>query len=237
MVPASCCTVEFSHKSTRSVRRQAFADAFNPQNNAFGFLRLVLAVLVIYSHSYRLGGFGLDPVAKVTAGTYSVGLLSVGMFFVLSGFLISRSAFRALSVRCFLWHRFLRIFPGYWICLLVCGFVLAPVLGHLENGSAPTLFSVERNSPQAFVWQNATLFHFHDFSIRGILSIHPDSIRGLFAHNPTPSLINGSLWTLPFEFAGYLAIAALAFTGILKRARALVLLLFLALSGLTFSIT
>ena len=67
------------------------------------------------------------------------------------------------------------------------------------------------------------------FSIRGLLFIRPDSIAGLLTHNPVPGMINGSLWTLPFEVSCYLAVAALAAVGVLRRARFIVLGLFAGL--------
>ena len=104
----------------------SLSDAFDPKRNAFAFLRCVLAGLVIISHCYPLGGFGADPLEAITRRDQTLGVFAVAMFFVLSGFLIARAAANSPSVGRFVWHRFLRIFPGYWICLIVCGFVIAP---------------------------------------------------------------------------------------------------------------
>ena len=209
-----------------------FDQAFDPKNNAFGFLRLALAVLVIFSHSFPLGGFGLDSLAVFTGGRYAIGSLSVALFFVLSGFLICRSASTSRSIPRFLWHRFLRIFPGYWVCLLVCAFVLAPLMAFAEFGTLKPLFSAPGNSPQSFVMSNATLFHWNEFSIGGILFIRPNSIAGLLGHNPVRGVFNGSLWSLPFEVGCYFAVALLAAVGVLRRARVVVLGLFAGLWGL-----
>jgi peptidoglycan/LPS O-acetylase OafA/YrhL len=209
--------------------RRTFGQAFDPRNNAFGFLRLALAVLVIFSHCFHLGGFGMDPLAALTDGRYAIGSLSVAMFFVLSGFLICRSASVSRSVPRFLWHRFLRIFPAYWVCLIVCGCVFAPLIAFAEFGTFTHVFFTPRNSAQSFMVSNAGLLHLNGFSIGGILFIRPNSIAGLLSHNPVPGVINGSLWSLPFEISCYLAVAALAAVGVLRRARSLVLGLFVAL--------
>jgi peptidoglycan/LPS O-acetylase OafA/YrhL len=209
--------------------KRSFAHAFDPKNNAFGFLRLALAVLVIFSHSFPLGGFGMDRLEAFTKGRYTIGLVSVAMFFVLSGFLICRSALGSHSVLRFLWHRFLRIFPAYWVCLVVCACVFAPLVAFTEFGTFLKVFSAPRNSPQSFMLGNAGLFHLNAFSISGLMSISPDSIAGLLAHNPFPRAINASLWTLPFEGSCYLAIAVLAAVGVLRRARCIVLALFAGL--------
>ena len=206
--------------------RTTFDQAFDPKNNAFGFLRLALAVLVIFSHSFPLGGFGIDHLAAFTKGRYAIGSLSVAMFFVLSGFLICRSASVSQSVPRFLWHRFLRIFPGYWVCLVVCACVFAPLMAFAEFGTLLSIFSAPRNSPQSFMISNAGLYHLNGFSLGGILFIRPSSIAGLLSHNPSPSVINGSLWSLPFEVSCYLVVAALAAVGVLRRARSVVLGLF-----------
>jgi len=206
--------------------RVTFAEALDPKNNAFGFFRLVLAVLVIFSHSFPLGGFGVDALETFTKGRHTIGLVAVAMFFVLSGFLITRSAAGRISVGRFLWHRFLRIFPGYWVCLIVCACVFAPYFAYVEHGTLAHLLSVPRTSAQSFVFHNAGLFHLNGFSVLGIFNVHPQSIAGLLSRNPVPFQINGSLWTLPLEVACYLGIAILTSCSVLRRGRVGVLILF-----------
>jgi peptidoglycan/LPS O-acetylase OafA/YrhL len=209
--------------------RPSFAQAFDPKNNAFGFLRLALAVSVVFSHSLALGRFGRDQLEILTQGQYHIGLLAVAMFFVLSGFLVCRSASGSSSVPRFLWHRFLRIFPGYWVCLIVCACVFAPIMSYVESGSLTRIFSSPWNSPQSFMINNAGVLHLNGFSIEGVVMFRPNSIGGLLRHNPVPGVLNGSLWTLPFELICYLAVAAMALVGVLRRAKGFVLVLFGAL--------
>jgi peptidoglycan/LPS O-acetylase OafA/YrhL len=220
------------HPATSTPRRPTFAEAFDPKNNAFGFLRLVLAVLVVFSHSFTLGGFGIDALEAFTKGRHTIGLAAVGMFFVLSGFLITRSAAGGASVPRFLWHRFLRIFPGYWACLIVCGCLFAPYFAYVEHGTLLRVFAAPKTSPQMYILHNAGLLHLNGFSILGVLNVFPQSIGGLLSRNPYPFQINGSLWTLPFEFGCYLAVAALALLGVIRRARLVVVGLFVALASL-----
>ena len=106
------------------------------------------------------------------------------MFFVLSGFLISRSGLRSPSLGRFLWHRFLRIFPGYWVCLLICALVFGPLVAMYEHRRSfyPDL-SAPRDSPQSFVLNNALLFHANELSLSGIINLRPLSIAGLLSHN------------------------------------------------------
>lgn len=165
----------------------------------------------------------MDRLAALTDGRYAIGSLAVAMFFVLSGFLVCRSASGCSSVPRFLWHRFLRIFPGYWACLVVCGCVFAPLMAFAEFGTPTSVFSASANSSQSFILSNAGLFHLNGFSIGGILFIRPNSIAALLRHNPVPGVFNGSLWSLPYEAGCYLAVAALAAVGVLRRARFILL--------------
>jgi peptidoglycan/LPS O-acetylase OafA/YrhL len=213
--------------SHEKIGRQSFADAFNPHQNAFNFLRLVLALFVIVAHSFPLGGFGPDwPVYGLTGGRYPLGTLAVGMFFLLSGFLISRSASGELSVGRFLWHRFLRIFPGYWACLLVTAVVVAPAICALEYGTFSPVFVAASHTPQSYVLEQAAMFQARGFSMNSVMGASAGHFAGLLDHNPLPSTVNGSLWSLPIELICYLAVALLAALGIMQRRRTGVLALF-----------
>lgn len=213
--------------------RETFARAFDPRSNAFNFLRLLLAVLVIVGHCFPLGGFGPEqPVPALTGGRHSLGGLAVGLFFLLSGFLITRSASGQLSVGRFLWHRFLRIFPGYWTCLLVTAFVFAPIFCAIEYGTLLEVFWVPANSPQAYVADNAAMFHPRGIRMKSVMAVSSSHITGLLGHNPSPWTINGSLWTLPIELLCYAAVAVLAAFGVMQRRKIVVLGLFALLLGL-----
>ena len=202
------------------------AEVFDPQKNAFAFIRFVLATFVLYAHTFPLGGFGIDPLQNVTADRLSLGRLSVASFFTVSGFLITRSGLGPISVGRFLWHRFLRIFPGYWACLIICALIVAPIIAGLKYDDGYRIFFAPADSPQAYVLHNLALFHVSDFSLMGVVTLQPVSIAGLLRGNPTPLVFNGSLWTLPYEFGCYLLIAALAATKVLRRYRWVTMMLF-----------
>ena len=85
------------------------------KSNAIGFLRLLFAVVVVWSHAFSIRQFGyrnFDPVFSWSHWQFTAGELAVGGFFTLSGFLITRSRER-LDSTTFLWRRILRIFPGF----------------------------------------------------------------------------------------------------------------------------
>src|SRR5213075_2538031 len=83
-----------------------------------------------------------------------------------------------------------------------------------------------------YILSNAGLLHSNGFAILGVLNVHPQSIAGLLSRNPYPFQINGSLWTLPFEFVCYLAVATLALFGVIRRARFFAVGLFVILWSL-----
>ena len=100
------------------LRRGFVADLIGPGGNAIGLLRLSLALLVVVHHTRVLGGFGSDPVLRFARGQADLGVFAVAGFFTISGFLVTRSAERSSTAR-YLWHRALRVFPAFWVCLLV----------------------------------------------------------------------------------------------------------------------
>jgi peptidoglycan/LPS O-acetylase OafA/YrhL len=210
----------------RPVSPQTFADVFDPKCNAFAFLRMVLALLVVVSHSFALGGYGTDPIGRITQGQHSLGEIAVGLFFLLSGFLITRSSLQSRSMGRFLWHRALRILPGYWICLLVTAFLFGPVFCWIKKDT----FLIE--SALAYLRGNWAMFHANGFSIAGIMNVRPAAVGWVLNNNPHPLSINGSLWSLPYECACYLALALLALFGVLRRRRLSLGLLFAVLWAL-----
>lgn len=101
---------------------------FRARPNSLGALRLALAVLVVVSHSWQLGGYGEQ--LKI-GGTY---LSTWGLFgfFSISGFLIMRSRLSRPSLLDFLWARSLRIYPGFLVCLFAVAFIFAPASQMLD---------------------------------------------------------------------------------------------------------
>lgn len=101
-----------------------------PGHNSLGALRLLLAVAVIVSHAWPLGGFGPDP----RVGELTLGELAVAGFFGVSGWLITQSRLSS-GLGAFAWRRFLRIYPGYLAALVVVAFGFAPAAARLSTGT------------------------------------------------------------------------------------------------------
>ncbi|MFR9780847.1 hypothetical protein ACL02O_33020, partial [Micromonospora sp. MS34] len=84
--------------------RPTLASAFLSADNSFGFLRLMFAFAVLVSHSLPIGFGAEDPGGGLTNGQTALGEIGILGFFVISGFLITRSGARVPVLR-YLWHR------------------------------------------------------------------------------------------------------------------------------------
>jgi peptidoglycan/LPS O-acetylase OafA/YrhL len=179
-----------------STRGVSIGAALDPRSNSINALRLGLAVLVIVSHSFPLGGYGDPPGAGGSGGSglghSDLGDWAVGGFFVTSGYLITASRLRSRSLGDYLWRRFLRIYPAFLVSLLVVGFAIAP-LASLLLGAGP--WSAAGGA--RFVLGNLALY------------IREYGIDGMLGSVPYPGAWNGSLWSLFFEFVSYLVIGLL----------------------------
>jgi len=163
--------------------------------NSFGLIRLLLAALVIVSHSWSIGGYGFEPLT-LTSNGISLGLFAVTGFFALSGMLIGISAEQSSASQYFR-KRAARILPGYWVALLMSGVafggLIAAVRGlDLHNA----LLAPANGSVRTYVVNNLPL------------SASQYNLGHVLDGMPYPSGINGSLWSLPYEFACYLVVFA-----------------------------
>lgn len=189
---------------------------FGTGRNNFDLLRLLFAAMVVVEHAVILQGRAGDFWGR--SGTS--GEIGVDGFFVLSGFLVTRSYLRLHSLPRFAWHRSLRIMPGFWVCLLVCAFVVAPAAALIQGLPATAGFT---GTPSAWHFLTADWFLvIQQYDIGGVLNAAP--------HEPS---FNGALWTLTFEAFCYLLVAALGLVGVLSRRRWVVLALAAALIVLT----
>lgn len=175
----------------------------NWKDNAIGFMRLAMASMVLLGHAGRLGGFehGVFDIF----GAYGYGTSAVLGFMFLSGMLITRSWENSKGVVDFFSRRFLRIFPGYWVCLLVCVFLFAPLAYSQAHGSMTGFpWSGEESAPM-YALRNA------------YLKMDQDFIRGMYHHEG----VNFPLWTILSEFACYFMTIVVGVLALGKRFRPL----------------
>ncbi|MDE2228639.1 MAG: acyltransferase [Alphaproteobacteria bacterium] len=173
-----------------------------PRDNNFDALRLLAAISVIFSHSFLIaqGTQDHEPLIWLTGNQSILGLCGVFVFFAISGYLVTQSWERTASAPRYLMKRCLRIFPGLIVALIVSAFVLAPLVTTL-----PLADYLARPEPYLYVAGNAAL------------SVKVHELPGvLFVDNQVGLVINGSLWTLYYEFLMYLMVMALGLTRLLN---------------------
>ncbi|MGY2049901.1 acyltransferase family protein [Methylobacterium sp. JK268] len=159
--------------------------------NNIGLLRLVLAALVVVSHAPELvDGDRSREILTRLFGTLSFGEVAVDGFFLLSGYLITRSVLGSASLPEFLGKRVLRIYPAYLVSSLVCIAVVAPLAGG-DLGSVRIPDMLGR-----------------------LLVLGVPSVPHVFGGLPYP-VLNGSAWTIAYEFGCYLLAAGLGLCGAL----------------------
>jgi peptidoglycan/LPS O-acetylase OafA/YrhL len=172
---------------------------FNPRRNALNAWRLLLAAEVIVCHSWGMTGRvpSLRPFYQL--------LLNAGVdgFFAISGFLITASWLSNPRLREFLGARALRILPGFYVCLLVTAFVIAPIGVAMQGGSGTRL--ITSGASLEFVLKNSAVA-LVKFDIGG-------TPRGI----PAAGAWNGSLWSLMWEVMCYLVVAAIGVVGLANR--------------------
>lgn len=191
---------------------KSLRDALNGHQNSLGLVRLLMASAVIFDHAFPLGGWGTAPFLAMTKNQQSLGGLAVLGFLAISGYLVTKSAMNA-DVLQFMWRRFLRIYPGYWLVLLVGAFIVGPAIWLATGHPFGDYFSFGDQSPWGYLYNNFTLT-IGQYQIRDIyVETTPFGLAG------QGGPINGSIWTLTYEWLCYLLLAGLLVIGVISKAK------------------
>jgi peptidoglycan/LPS O-acetylase OafA/YrhL len=178
------------------------------RGNNFDALRLLAALSVVFSHSFLIaeGTEASEPFVWLTRNQCVLGLMGVFVFFIISGYLVTGSFLRSPAPGRFALRRFLRIYPGLVVNVLVCAFLLGPFVS---------------TRPLAAYLADPEL---SDFLYKGLtLNPGPMQLPGvLFVDNSVGLLINGSLWTLRYEVMMYVLVLVLGIAGLLRLSTAIV---------------
>lgn len=181
---------------------------FDSRNNSLNLIRLIFALAVLVHHAWPLSGTDNAPsFAGDTLGGWAV-----AGFFVVSGYLITRSRFTH-SLGDYLVHRIARIVPAFVLCLLVVAVVFAPISYVALHGSLDGFFGTA-STPFNYVFSNLGLR----------MSVY--DVAGTPANVPYPGVWNGSLWSIYFEFCCYLVVAFLGLFAVVRRSPWPITLLF-----------
>lgn len=169
-----------------------------PVFNNVDSVRLLLALAVIWSHSFALGAGSEDrePISILTNGQMNAGNVAVFFFFSISGYLITESWLRKPDALTFLKKRFARIYPGFLVATLCAVLFFAPLgLGRPPGAIAD------------LPWRHIVL---------SAVRLQDFGVSGAFGGNSLHA-INGSLWSISYEFWCYLGVLCLGFAGALRR--------------------
>lgn len=169
--------------ATNKLASLVVAPADRARDNNINLIRFVAASMVILGHMAHLTG---APSIPSVCGQ-EVSSLAVKVFFVLSGYLIAQSFLRDPHPFRYLVRRTFRIFPALVFVVLVSAFFMGPLLTRL----APAEY-----------FANGKLW---EYLLNCVLNLRY-TLPGVFENNPWPDAFNGSLWTLPVEFAMYLVL-------------------------------
>ncbi len=171
-------------------------------DNNFDTLRIMAAIAVLVSDSIPIayGEAGVQPLAALSGGQTNLGAAAVLVFFVISGFLITRSFHQRPMPLRFLKACILRIFPGLSLALIFTAGVLGPVITPLPLAPYFTDFDTSQYvyGGLSLVWMQYDL-------------------PGVFEGNPAGEVINGSLWTLGYGFLMYFVVLGLGMARLLNR--------------------
>lgn len=168
--------------------------------NSFDAIRLGLATLVVFEHSFFLISNRVDdePLYRLTGGQYNSGAFAVCMFFAISGFLVTRSWVMTENLQRYLAKRVARIVPGF----LVATFVGCVLLGPLVAADSAHFLAQQKWLPIAV----------------SALALRQVDVAGVLGGNAV-TLVHGTLWTIKYEFDCYLLIALIGSLGLLSPRR------------------
>ena len=184
------------------------------QSNNFNFIRVVAAIMVIITHTYVLVGLGVqyDFLYRISNGELMISIIGLRAFFIISGFLIAQSMERSPDYKTYFIKRVMRIFPG----LIVCIFSIILIWGVIFTN---TLCSDYLSRP-------STWLYLKNISLYKIVLEIPTVFEGNVSQ-----VINGSIWTLAYEFSYYLMVIGLCMIGIFQR-KWLAFIMFIIFFGL-----
>ena len=151
----------------------------------FDFVRIALAFGVMAWHTVSIvnGDADAGRSSNVWVPVYAI----LPMFFALSGFLVTGSALR-LPLREYILNRSFRIVPALAVDIGLSALVLGPLFTVL---SLSDYFSDPR-------------FYQYFFNIIGRIQF---ILPGVFESNPYENVVNGSLWTVPWEIGCYVVMS------------------------------
>lgn len=193
----------------------------SPLLPGFDILRIFAALGVVFSHSFLLAqGNSLSEPFQMATG-HILGIYSVFVFFILSGYLVSDSALRSGSLRRFALKRARRILPAFVAATVITTLVVAPF--YADAGARSFLGNPEtwKMLLRVLTLQEGGLY-FND------ISFYTPAFDGQAKYK---GIVIGVLWTIRIEIVCYAMVGVLWVLGLLRP----MVLMALTLLALLFS--
>jgi peptidoglycan/LPS O-acetylase OafA/YrhL len=170
-----------------------------PNANNTDLIRLILACLVIFGHATTISPqIGYVDFSEKLIGVSSSSV-AVWIFFFLSGLLVANSLIEKKRMFAFICSRFFRIWPALFVLVLLTTTILGP-------------FFTEKSIQEYFSDVNTK-----EYFLRNIRLAQQYFLPGVFLGNPSKEVVNGSLWSIPYEVYAYLWLLLLFFSRLLNK--------------------
>ena len=166
-------------------------------DNFFTPLRLLFASLVVLGHSFAVGlGAGMEPHVFYH---YTFSYLAVNLFFIASGFLVTKSMVYRGDTPSFISARALRIFPALIVHVIFVMIVIGPLATKAPLGEFFT-------DPDWYLQPFKVLtFYQTDMMLPRIFETNSEQMG------------SGPLWTLRYEILAYIGTLAVFSLGLLRK--------------------
>lgn len=166
--------------------------------SGFNYLRFGLSIAVLVWHAFIITSGMAAAQQTASEGVGFITFWILPMFFALSGFLVASSLVRTPTLTKFLWLRFIRIYPALTVEVILSAFIL---------GSLATTLPLKEYFTHPVFFQ---------YLLNMLGWIHYE-LPGVFEDNIFPRIVNGSLWTVPYELECYAVLALMALFTLRKR--------------------
>ena len=167
-------------------------------DNFFTPMRLFFAILVVIGHAFVVAGG--DPIFEPRIFLdYTPSYIAVNLFFIASGFLVTKSMLFREDITEYSSARILRIFPALFIHILFVMFIIGPWVTNLPLKDFLT--------DPALLAQPFLVLSFFETNM---------VMPGAFETNHE-QLGSAALWTLRYEVLAYIGTAIAFSLGLLKR--------------------
>ena len=166
-------------------------------DNFFTPLRLLFAIIVVFGHSFNVAQRAADLEPLFFHHRYSY--LAVNLFFIVSGFLVTKSILFRGDLTEFGTARVLRIYPGLFVLILFVMLIMGPLATTLPLNEYFTHIDLLKQPFLVLSFIEPRMFLPETFALnREQMSAAP-------------------LWTLGYELLAYIVTALLFALGFLKK--------------------